>query len=267
MTESSIDNEIKSNDDAIILPDSNNYEITFQNVDFEYNADRIALRGINFIAEPNQTIALVGPTGAGKSTITSLILRFYDSTGGRILINGIDIKKLNLTSLRSKIALVSQEVQLLDDTIEHNIKYCHTQASADDVIRAAKMANIHDFIDSLPEKYMTNIGQSGIKLSGGQRQRLSIARAILKNAPILILDEATSALDSISEKLIQDALDKFMQNRTTIVVAHRLSTIQKASKILVIEHGMITETGSHEELLLKDGHYAVLYNTQFRTEK
>lgn len=255
---------VRSKENAIVLDSNNNdYNITFQNVSFEYSEEYPILSDVNFSVNNGTTVALVGPTGAGKSTIVSLLLRFYDVTTGSIKINGIDIKDISVESLRSKMSFVSQEIQLLDDTVENNIRYNTENVTIEDIERAAKLANAYEFIEKLPNKYQTMIGQSGTKLSGGQRQRIAIARAILRNTPILLLDEATSALDSISEKLIQDALEKFMVGKTTIVIAHRLSTIRNADVILVIENGKLTESGSHTQLIEQGGHYSKLYNTQF----
>jgi subfamily B ATP-binding cassette protein MsbA len=221
------------------------------------------LNNVSFNIESGKVLAIVGPTGAGKSTIISLLERFYDPISGKITIDGIDISSVDLSSLRQNISLVSQDVQLFNDTIENNIKYTKIGATRDEIINAARLANAEEFIEKMPDGYQTIVGQSGTKLSGGQKQRIAIARAILYNSPILLLDEATSALDSISEKLIQDALEKFMHNRTTIAIAHRLSTIINADKILVMQRGKIVESGTHSELIQSNGHYKKLYTTQF----
>ncbi len=239
--------------------------ITFAAAQFRYPDGTEALRGISFTIPAGQKVALVGASGGGKSTIINLIPRFYDLTAGRILIDGQDISVVTLESLRRNVALVSQDVVLFDDTVAANIAYSRPDASDAAIIAAAEAAAAHAFITALPEGYDTRIGAHGVKLSGGQRQRLSIARALLKDAPILLLDEATSALDTESERRIQDALVRLMQGRTTLVVAHRLSTIQDADCIHVIADGQIVESGSHAELLALDGAYARLYRMQFST--
>ncbi len=255
---------IKSEKDSVKLENVKG-EIAFEGVSFKYNNqhEALTLNNISFNIESGKVLAIVGPTGAGKSTIISLLERFYDPISGRITIDGIDISSVDLSSLRQNISLVSQDVQLFNDTIENNIKYTKIGATRDEIINAARLANAEEFIEKMPDGYQTIVGQSGTKLSGGQKQRIAIARAILYNSPILLLDEATSALDSISEKLIQDALEKFMHNRTTIAIAHRLSTIINADKILVMQHGKIVESGTHSELIQSDGHYKKLYTTQF----
>jgi subfamily B ATP-binding cassette protein MsbA len=224
--------------------------IFFENVSFAYLDGSEALRGVSFEAPAGKTIALVGESGAGKSTILSLIPRFYDVTGGAIRIDGQDIRDVKLESLRRNMALVSQEV---------NIAYGSLNATDEQVFEAAKQAGAHDFIKELPEGYNTHVGENGVKLSGGQRQRLSIARAMLKNAPILLLDEATSSLDANSERVVQAALERLQKGRTTIVVAHRLSTIIGADIIYVLDNGKIVESGNHATLLAKNGAYASLY--------
>jgi len=255
---------IKSEKDSIKLENVKG-AIAFEGVSFKYNNqhEALTLNNVSFNIESGKVLAIVGPTGAGKSTIISLLERFYDPISGRITIDGIDISSVDLSSLRQNISLVSQDVQLFNDTIENNIKYTKIGATRDEIINAARLANAEEFIEKMPDGYQTIVGQSGTKLSGGQKQRIAIARAILYNSPILLLDEATSALDSISEKLIQDALEKFMHNRTTIAIAHRLSTIINADKILVMQHGKIVESGTHSELIQSDGHYKKLYTTQF----
>jgi subfamily B ATP-binding cassette protein MsbA len=225
-----------------------NKNIEFRNVSFSYSKKPI-LKNLNFSIEAGKIIALVGPSGGGKSTIADLIPRFYDPNEGQILIDGIDLRDCDIQSLRSLMGNVTQESILFNDTIFNNIAFGKPNASEEDVIRAAKIANAHDFIMATENGYKTIIGDRGVRLSGGQKQRLSIARAVLKNPPILILDEATSALDTESEKLVQDALNSLIKNRTTLVIAHRLSTIQSADEILVIQDGEIIERGSHEELL------------------
>lgn len=237
--------------------------ISFERVTFGYRPERPALIDLDLEVPPGQTLALVGPSGAGKSTILNLILRFYDADGGRILIDGQDLRHVTLKSLRGAIALVSQHVELFDDTVRANIAYGRPEASAADIVAAARAAAAHDFIEALPNGYDTNIGPSGASLSGGQRQRLGIARAMLKNAPILLLDEATSSLDSEAERVVQTALERLKRGRTTLVIAHRLSTITGADTIAVVERGRIVETGSHQVLLARGGSYARLYELQF----
>ena len=251
-------------------PDCVNFEefksdITFENVDFSYkDSDEKVLKNINLVAKKGETVALVGNSGGGKSTLVNLIPRFFDVTGGKITIDGVDVKNYKIKSLRKKIGIVPQETFLFGGTILENIKYANQNASVEEVIEAAKKANAHEFIEKLEQGYETEIGERGIKLSGGQKQRISIARAILENPQILILDEATSALDNESEQLVQDALEKLMKGKTTFVIAHRLSTIINSDKIVVIQQGEIRETGTHEELLDKDGIYKSLYNKSFK---
>ena len=240
-------------------------DITFENVDFSYkDSDEKVLKNINLVAKKGETVALVGNSGGGKSTLVNLIPRFFDVTGGKITIDGVDVKNYKIKSLRKKIGIVPQETFLFGGTILENIRYANQNASVEEVIEAAKKANAHEFIEKLEQGYETEIGERGIKLSGGQKQRISIARAILENPQILILDEATSALDNESEQLVQDALEKLMKGKTTFVIAHRLSTIINSDKIVVIQQGEIRETGTHEELLNKDGIYKSLYNKSFK---
>jgi ATP-binding cassette subfamily B protein len=236
-------------------------EITFENVSFRYeeNQEKV-LNHINLEVPAGQYLALVGSSGAGKTTLCSLIPRFYDVTGGTIRIDGKDIRKVTLKSLRDHIGMVQQDVYLFAGTIFENIRYGRPDATREEVIEAAKNANAHEFIESFPDGYDTDIGQRGIKLSGGQKQRLSIARVFLKNPPILIFDEATSALDNESERVVQDSLEKLARNRTTFVIAHRLTTIQNAERILVLTEDGIAESGTHEELLQKGGIYENLYH-------
>lgn len=235
--------------------------ITFENVNFAYG-DKQILNDINLNIEKGQTVALVGPSGGGKSTLVDLIPRFMDVTGGEILFDGKNIKTLNQDSLRALIGTVNQESILFNDTIFNNIAFGLEHATQQEVEAAAKIANAHEFIKKTPEGYQTNIGDRGSKLSGGQRQRICIARAVLKNPPIMLLDEATSALDTESERLVQDALYKLMENRTTVVIAHRLSTIQNADKIVVLDAGRIVEVGSHLELINHNGLYKRLIDMQ-----
>ena len=236
-------------------------EIKFKNIDFSYSRN-FYLKDFSLEIKKGKSIALVGSSGSGKTTLVNLINRFYDTDSGKILIDNIEIKNIKLKSLRSLIGMVTQESILFNDTIKNNILIGDPAASEETLIKAAKIANAHDFIDSLPEKYLTNIGDGGNKLSGGQKQRLAIARAIIKNPPILILDEATSSLDSESEKSVQIALKNVMKNRTSIIIAHRLSTISNVDKIIVMEKGEIIETGTHKELLKTDSTYKKLVEIQ-----
>ncbi len=240
-------------------------EIQYRQINFKYTPQGgDVLHEINLRVEPGQKVAFVGHSGAGKTTLVSLLPRFYDPCDGQIQLDGYDIRELTLESLRSHLALVSQHVTLFNDSIAHNIAYGALEsATEDDILRAAKAAHALEFIEKLPEGMQTMVGENGVLLSGGQRQRLAIARAILKNAPVLILDEATSALDTESERFIQSALKELMQDRTTLVIAHRLSTIEQADVIVVMDQGRIVETGSHAQLMAKDGHYAALHRMQF----
>jgi len=255
--------DIKDKKGAVKLKDVKG-NIDFENVSFRYeeNAEKV-LNHVNLSVKAGAYMALVGSSGAGKSTLCSLIPRFYDVTGGSIKIDGTDIRDIKLKSLRDHIGIVQQEVYLFVGTIYENIKYGKPDATKEEVIQAAKNANAHDFIMSLPNGYDTDIGQRGIKLSGGQKQRISIARVFLKNPPILIFDEATSALDNESEKVVQESLEVLAKNRTTFVIAHRLSTIRNAEKILVLTENGIEESGSHEELMMAGGIYKNLYEMQF----
>ncbi len=237
-------------------------EIEFRNVRFSYNADTEVLHGINFKVKKGQTIALVGQSGSGKSTIVDLIPRFYDVTDGEILIDGKNIRDYKLKQLRDLMGYVNQVPILFNDTIYNNITLGQEGISKEDVERAARIANAYDFIMETEKGFDTNIGDGGCKLSGGQRQRISIARALLKNPPILILDEATSALDTESERLVQEAIEQLMKNRTSVVVAHRLSTIKNADLIIVLNEGKIVETGKHDELIAKQGTYYRLHTLQ-----
>lgn len=259
-----IEPDIKDKDGAVELKDVKG-DIRFEDVSFQYedNTEKV-LNHINLNVLAGSYMALVGSSGAGKSTLCSLIPRFYDVTGGSVKIDNKDIRDLTLKSLRDHIGIVQQDVYLFVGTVYDNIRYGRPDATREEVIEAAKNANAHDFIMSLPNGYETDIGQRGIKLSGGQKQRLSIARVFLKNPPILIFDEATSALDNESEKVVQDSLEKLAKNRTTFVIAHRLSTIKNAEKILVLTDEGIEEEGTHEELLAKQGIYEKLYNMQFQ---
>ncbi|MFA3800349.1 ABC transporter ATP-binding protein [Leptotrichia hongkongensis] len=238
--------------------------ISFENVDFEYkdNPEKI-LKNINLDVKKGETVAFVGNSGGGKSTLVNLIPRFFDVSNGSLKIDGIDVRDYEIKSLRKAIGIVPQETFLFSGTILSNIKYSRQNATFEEVVEAAKQANAHEFIENLPDGYDTEIGERGVKLSGGQKQRIAIARAILENPQILILDEATSALDNESEKLVQDALEKLMEGKTTFIIAHRLTTIENSNKIVVIQKGEIKEVGSHNELLSKDGIYKALYNKNF----
>ncbi len=239
-------------------------KVEFKNVFFSYTKHDYALNNISVEVESGKTIALVGPSGGGKSTFINLIPRFYDVTNGMITIDETNINLLSLSDLRRMIGIVPQETILFSGTVSDNIRYGRLDAGNEDIITAAKAANAHNFIIELENEYQTEVGERGVQLSGGQRQRIAIARAILGNPTILLLDEATSALDTESEILVQQALDKLMEKRTSFVIAHRLSTIQRADRILVIEKGSIVESGTHDNLLKKNGLYASLYNMQFR---
>ena len=248
-------------DQGQVWADGDKPSVVFEDVHFAYaQSDDMALDGISFEASPGSVTALVGASGSGKSTIINLIPRFYDAQGGQVRVGGQDIKGLDLPFLRQHIALVSQDITIFDDTIAANIAYGRVGASHEDIIAAAQAAAAHDFIEAMPEGYETRVGEDGVKLSGGQRQRLSIARAILRDAPILLLDEATSALDNESEKLVQEALQALEKGRTTLVIAHRLSTVQAADQILVLDHGKIVERGTHDSLLALGGIYAKMYS-------
>ncbi len=238
-------------------------DIQLENVTFRYVEDKITLNAVNIDVKAGQTIALVGHSGGGKSTTMSMILRFYDPESGSVKIDGHDIRDLTLNSVRNAMSVVNQEVMLFDDTVLENLRYGKESATEEQIIAAAKMAEADEFIRELPLGYQTQIGQNGIRLSGGQRQRIAIARAILYNAPILLLDEATSSLDPISERLIKNALAKLMKGKTSIVIAHRLSTVIHANKIFVISEGKVVESGTHNELIEKGGAYANLYSKQF----
>jgi ATP-binding cassette, subfamily B, bacterial MsbA len=241
------------------------HTVEFQQVSLRYESQAIhAVAGIDLSIKSGEVVALVGSSGSGKSTLVSLLPRFYEPTEGRILLDGLPLTAYTLQSLRAHIGIVSQDVVLFDDTIRNNIAFGRTGAADDDIQQAATLAYAHDFIQRLPEGYDTIIGERGLKLSGGERQRLAIARAILRDPPILILDEATSALDTESERVVQLALANLMKNRTTLVIAHRLSTIQNADRIVVLSHGTIAEIGSHEELLRRGGLYKRLHAMQFQ---
>jgi subfamily B ATP-binding cassette protein MsbA len=253
-------------------------EVRLENVSFRYGSSqtgnasederdkRVVLHDISLTARPGEVTALVGPSGAGKSTLVTLIPRFYDPTGGRITLDGTDLRDIGEQDLRAHIGIVPQETQLFSGTVQENIRYGRAGATDVEVENAAKAANAHDFIRAFPDGYATIVGERGVKLSGGQRQRVAIARALLKNPRILILDEATSSLDSESEALVQEALETLMQGRTVFVIAHRLSTVRRADRIIVLDEGRVAQAGTHEALLKAGGLYAELYRKQFRGE-
>lgn len=241
-------------------------EIEFDNLVFGYSDQKKVIKRFNLKIAPGQTVAFVGETGAGKTTIASLLLRFYDPLSGRILIDGIDIRKYKQQELRRNIGIVQQDVFLFSDSVTHNIAYAKPEAEQSEVENAARLAAADKFIEELPNKYATEIGERGVKLSGGQKQRLAIARVFLKNPPIVILDEATSSLDNYTEKLIQESLDKLAENRTTLIIAHRMSTIKNADKIIVLNNGEVAETGTHSALMSGGGLYYNLYNAQKQTD-
>ncbi|MDI6767633.1 MAG: ABC transporter ATP-binding protein [Bacteroidota bacterium] len=261
-----LDNEPKIIDKPkAIAIDGFKEKLILENVCFKYETGEVVLKNINCEIRKGETVAIVGPSGAGKSTLVDLIPRFYDVTDGSVMIDGVDIRDITMDSLRGLMGIVTQETILFNDSVKNNIAYGHQEVGFEKIIEAAKVANAHDFITTLPEGYDTFIGDRGVKLSGGERQRISLARAILKNPPILILDEATSALDTESEILVQQAIERLMVGRTSIIIAHRLSTVQRADKIIVLENGNIVEMGKHLSLLSKsDSLYKKLYELQFR---
>lgn len=241
-------------------------EIEFDNLVFGYSDQKKVIKGFNLKIAPGQTVAFVGETGAGKTTIASLLLRFYDPLSGRILVDGIDIRQYKQQELRRNIGIVQQDVFLFSDSVTHNIAYAKPEAEQSEVENAARLAAADKFIEELPNKYATEIGERGVKLSGGQKQRLAIARVFLKNPPIVILDEATSSLDNYTEKLMQESLDKLAENRTTLIIAHRMSTIKNADKIIVLNNGEVAEIGTHSTLMSGGGLYYNLYNAQKQTD-
>ncbi len=251
--------------DAVEMPPIRG-EVSFENVNFGYKVNQVVLKDVNFTARPGQTFALVGATGAGKSTIVNLILRFYDVTGGAVKIDGIDVRKVTQASLRRQTGIVLQDMILFSGTIAENIAFGNPEAARAEVEAAAKVANVHEFIMTLPQGYDTEVGARGLMLSQGQRQLVSIARALLVNPRILILDEATSSIDTRTEELVQDAIAKLLKNRTSFVIAHRLSTVTQADKVLVIQQGQIIEQGTHRELIAQQGVYANLYALQLGTK-
>ena len=254
--------EISDRQESILLPPFQK-AISFAGVHFRYNDETVALTDINLTVPAGQTLAIVGPSGGGKTTLTNLIPRFLDVSEGSITIDGTDIRDVTMRSLRDQIAMVTQQTILFNDTVRNNIAYGSLDSSTDEIEQAAYAAYALNFIQALPNGFNTIIGEGGARLSGGERQRISIARALLKNAPILILDEATSALDTESEREVQGALENLMKNRTTFVIAHRLSTIKNADRIIVIKKGRIIEDGTHDDLILENGEYELLYNMQY----
>jgi subfamily B ATP-binding cassette protein MsbA len=239
-------------------------EIEFDDVNFSYVPDRPILKGVNIRLAAGEMTALVGPAGSGKTTIAGLIGRFYDPNSGTVKIDGVDLRELRQKSLHEQISYVLQENVLFNDTVEQNIAYGKRGATRDEIRRAAEMANAHEFISQLSHGYATVVGERGVALSGGQRQRIAIARAIIRDTPILVLDEPSSGLDAASEELVFEAIDRLIEGRTTIVIAHRFSTIRRANQIVVVENGRIVENGKHEHLLAADGLYAKLFELQFR---
>jgi len=259
--------QIREVRNAISLSHPVKGEVVFHEVHFSYRPGEEILHGVSFEAHSGEIIALVGPTGAGKTTIVNLIPRFYETESGAIFVDGIDVRKLRLRSLRENIGIVMQEPFLFDGSIRENIAYGRLEATMDEIVAISKLANAHSFIIELPDGYEHQIGERGVRLSVGEKQRIAIARALLKNPPILILDEATSSVDNKTEALIQEATEHLLRNRTSFVIAHRLSTVMHANKILVVQDGKIVESGNHEELLSRGGVYHNLYQIQWRYAK
>jgi subfamily B ATP-binding cassette protein MsbA len=258
--------EIADEPEAQVLPPLAR-EITFRQVAFAYHAEATVLRDISLTVHRGELVALVGPSGAGKTTLLNLLPRFYDVSAGAILVDGLDVRAVTLASLRGQIGVVTQQTILFNDTVRHNVAYGRLEADEEAIINALKAANAYGFVAALSQGLDTVIGEQGVRLSGGERQRLAIARALLKDPPILILDEATSSLDSEAEREVQQALDSLIKGRTTLVIAHRLSTVQGADRIIVLEDGRIVETGTHTSLLAKNGLYRRLYEMQFAREE
>lgn len=256
-----INAEIKDSADAQQMCCSD-YEVSFEGVNFSYQPERVILKKVSFTIKPGGTLAVVGPSGSGKSTLARLLFRFYEVTGGAIKLDGQDIRQVTQKSLRAAIGVVPQDTVLFNDTIEYNIRYGKPSATKEEIENAARMAKIHDFVVTLPDGYRTMVGERGLKLSGGEKQRVAIARTILKNPAILIFDEATSALDSHTEKEIQASLDEVSKTRTTLMIAHRLSTVVHADEIIVLKQGEVVERGTHLDLLMKKGEYAAMWNKQ-----
>jgi ABC-type multidrug transport system fused ATPase/permease subunit len=256
--------EIKEDPHPVKVERLNGY-IDFNNVSFGYKDKKMVIKDFSLKIEPGQKVALVGPSGSGKSTVTNLLLRFYDVNSGEVKVDGVNIKKLGLESYRNNIGVVLQEPFLFSGTIKENIAYAKKDATSEEIMEASRMANVEEFVSMLDKRYETTVGENGASLSGGQKQRLAIARAILKNPSILILDEATSALDTVSEHLVQEALDRLMADKTTIIIAHRLSTIKNADLIVVMEDGRIVQQGKHDDLLKQEGVYKEMYFTQKKT--
>jgi ATP-binding cassette subfamily B protein len=259
--------EVEESPDAIPLPAIAGY-VRFENVSFRYDDnDELVLKNFSLDIEPGETVAILGATGSGKSTLINLIPRFYDPTSGTITIDDIDIRTVTLESLRKQIGIVLQDTFLFATSLKDNIAYGRTNATEEEIIAAAKAANIHNFIDSLPKGYDTEVGERGVTLSGGEKQRVAIARALLMNPKILILDDSTSSVDTETEHLIQNAITTLVKDRTTFVIAQRLSTVKRANKIVVLENGEIIEQGTHDELLKKGGIYTEIYNMQFKQQE
>jgi ATP-binding cassette subfamily B protein len=255
------DPEIKDTKNSIELPKIEG-RIRFENVTFSYDGEKNALENISFEVEPGEMIGLSGPSGAGKSTLITLVCRFYDVTDGTIYVDGHDIRDIKLNLLREQIGVVLQEPFLFHGSIAENIAYGNPQATREEIIAAAKAANAHDFIVNFPDGYDTQVGERGVNMSGGERQRISIARAILKNPRILILDEATSSVDTETESAIQEAIERLVQGRTTFAIAHRLSTLRRANRLIILQEGRLEDMGTHEELLEREGLYKRLVNMQ-----